>query len=414
MANPIIIFWQWLNPMSKRKKKSYTNIKEWMKRNSTSLMKLTLSLAILVPIAVYYVKCFEIPEYSTEIEVTRLTNGTGHPYSVSSITIVHDYSIKGEVQDEGVWVTARIEKRKNKEPLPYLSKDQLESYWHSEVTKTLEVLKQEHPKSELKWDSVRHVYRWDISYSVQRPFSPYNVLFLPKGDFTSGIISNSYTEEFSTDGTHNIIYNPDDKYGSWALYDNNVVYKNKNITVNTWFFCENLYKPLTPANSHTNRAIAFRKHFWEMAIDVSRAVEHFHFSSPMSTSERIGFLRFYYRGLTEFSSMSPEPDVVTMNSVEFTDSAKLAQIQHDGLDFHTKFPEMENKQQARMFAVTTVLTLLVTLVLKLLYDLTSDLWIWLKTSHKKILYILFCIAVLIPIVYLLLCTCVDLTFVRFR
>lgn len=416
MANPIIIFWQWINPMSKRKKRSYASIREWIKRNSISLMKLALALAVLIPVSVYYVKCFEIPEYSTVIEISRLTNGTGHPYSISDISIVHDYSIKGTIHEEGVWVTTHIDKKnKNKEPLPYLSKEQLKSYRHSDLTKTLEFLKQEHSESELNWDSVRHVYELSISRNILRPFSPYFKLFLQKGNFTSGIISNHYTEEFDTEGMHNIIYDPEEKCGSWAFYDKNVVYKDKKVTLSTWFLGENLYKPLSPSTNLTNRATGFRYRFWEMAVDVSRAVEHFRFSSPMGigTSERIGSLRFYYRGLTEFSSVSPVPDEITMNSIVFTDSIKLAQIRYEGLEFHTKFPEMENKQQARMFAVTTVLTLLVTLVLKLIYDLTIDLWTWLRKYHKKTLYTIFSIAFVVPIVYLLLCMCFDIHFVQY-
>ena len=111
-------------------------------------------------------------------------------------------------------------------------------------------------------------------------------------------------------------------------------------------------------------------------------------------------LGFYFLGSTEFSAIYPNPDIVSINSIEYNNPDKLAIIAEQGLTFHTKFSDMENKQQARMFAITTVLTLLITLLLKYLYILTVDFWRRIYDSHKRLFYVLFVAILTLPLLYL--------------
>lgn len=406
MTNPIVIFWKWINPVSKKKSRNYNNLKQWAEKNTANLIKLALTLAVLIPVLVYYVKCYEVPVYTTEMKITRINNNVGHTYSYSSIHIVHDYNrskgITG-VPEEGVYVHCNMSKKYDKkQPLPYLSEEQLASNKHDGLIQVMNKLKKEHDKSELQWDSVRYAYKLTISTSVFRPFTPYLTMLFQQ---------DIYSEKKETGwGELEGLNHAQASYLSSTIYENNA------IVSDYWLFSDKMRpKHIGSIGFGIDRkgTFGFQKHFWQNVIDVSRAVEVFKFKPFDLYSEGIENLKFTYCGPTEFSAMKPTPDIVTVNSIEFTDSMKLVQIAHNGLTFHTKFPDMENKQQARTFALTTILTLLITILLKIVYDLTLDLWSWLKLHHKRILYAIFILAVLIPIIFLILCMgWIDISFNR--
>lgn len=69
-------------------------------------------------------------------------------------------------------------------------------------------------------------------------------------------------------------------------------------------------------------------------------------------------------GVTEFSNMDPAPDVVTMSSITFNDPYKIQAIKNRGLTFHGKFSEMENKQNVRNFALTSLMALVIGVIIK--------------------------------------------------
>lgn len=77
-------------------------------------------------------------------------------------------------------------------------------------------------------------------------------------------------------------------------------------------------------------------------------------------------------GATEFSRMIPEPDIVSMNSITFTDSDKLRMIRNNGLKFHVKYPTLQNIQSMRTYLITTFISLFFTLFTTLLYKLIKD------------------------------------------
>lgn len=103
--------------------------------------------------------------------------------------------------------------------------------------------------------------------------------------------------------------------------------------------------------------------------DVSKMVEIIRFPAP--TWQYIKSLTIDYRCPTEFGKLVPEPDEYTASSIRYTDSLKLNKIAWDGLEYHVKFPDMENIQEIRIFALTTIATILFTVLVSLIYRLFS-------------------------------------------
>lgn len=66
-------------------------------------------------------------------------------------------------------------------------------------------------------------------------------------------------------------------------------------------------------------------------------------------------LKIDFVGATEFSSMNPEPDEIDMSSITFFKRSKLTQIEENGLTFHVTFKELQNKQNIRLFFLTSII-----------------------------------------------------------
>lgn len=95
-------------------------------------------------------------------------------------------------------------------------------------------------------------------------------------------------------------------------------------------------------------------------------------------------LKVDFGGPTEFLAMYPEPDVMTVSGFMFTDSLKLQQIMSDGIEFHAKFPQTEGLQNARMFVVTTLISILISVVFTLSYQIIKAKYDkWQLNNHKK-------------------------------
>ncbi len=62
-------------------------------------------------------------------------------------------------------------------------------------------------------------------------------------------------------------------------------------------------------------------------------------------------------GATEFSKLVPEPDIIDMSCITYTDPAKIYKIRKQGgLKFHAIFKELQNLQQIRTFSVTAIMS----------------------------------------------------------
>lgn len=105
---------------------------------------------------------------------------------------------------------------------------------------------------------------------------------------------------------------------------------------------------------------------WRKLYDVSRV--NYRLSIPGSNCY-INSLAIYFYGPTEFLPMYPEPDVVDRNYIAFLDSEKLIYIQEHGLELNAKFPFSENTQNMKIFVLTSVITVLLTLFFRQVYIL---------------------------------------------
>lgn len=88
---------------------------------------------------------------------------------------------------------------------------------------------------------------------------------------------------------------------------------------------------------------------------------------PDNTLLPLGKLKVDFMGPVELLPMHPSPDIVLMTGFEFTDSLKLRQIMEEGLEFHAKFPQTESLQSARIFFLTTFISLFFSLLCTLCY-----------------------------------------------
>ena len=95
-------------------------------------------------------------------------------------------------------------------------------------------------------------------------------------------------------------------------------------------------------------------------FDISQS--YFRFTINIPAEIEGAELLFDFGGATEFSNIFPEPDVVSMSTLKYTDLNKIKYIGEQGLWLHAKFKQMENIQILRMFVMTTLLGFMVALM----------------------------------------------------
>ena len=387
MVNPIIIFWKWLNPCSLTKKKKER--KCWERKKKIALLKATIICTLLIPIMIFYIKCNEVTILFTNITPTELYGNI--PLNLD-ISVTYDFSRKHDFpteQEAGVNLQFNIpQKPVSHRSEPVFSEKSIAklkkrknsgSFFSSQsyaknILSLNDLLKENYSKSTTDWDSIRSIYKITIENKAIFPFKP---LFFDRT--ADGISIDPYWCEnyisSCTLGIPSITNNDTLRTDVYYLSDGNK-------------YC---------THSMHLRSTSFRyyRNILKDARDISRSVEIFKITGNVMNK-----LVFYFLGSTEFSAIYPTPDITSVNSIEYNSPDKLAIIAERGLIFHTKFPDMENKQQARTFAITTVLTLLVTLLLKYLYILTVDLGRRIYDNHKRLFYILFVVILILPPLYL--------------
>lgn len=87
------------------------------------------------------------------------------------------------------------------------------------------------------------------------------------------------------------------------------------------------------------------------ASDISQATFETHFSSDIP----IKSVLILFDEPIDVTSITPEPDEVSLYYICYNDSNKLDIIRRSPIEFHTKFPRYENKQMVRSLILTTVL-----------------------------------------------------------
>ena len=117
-----------------------------------------------------------------------------------------------------------------------------------------------------------------------------------------------------------------------------------------------------------------------VAEDISKFVEVIYVGdkkmNPDSLSlwSAVNNLIFDYSGPADFSNhIVPEPDEITLSSIRYTDSLKIQEIGRNGLRFHVNLPDMENKQESRIFILSAIVTALGALVLRYFWRIMNDL-----------------------------------------
>jgi hypothetical protein len=78
-----------------------------------------------------------------------------------------------------------------------------------------------------------------------------------------------------------------------------------------------------------------------------------------------------FMGPVSFSQMMPTPDVITMSGVEFNDPEKIQQLRMKGVEMLVHFEQLKNIQSMRIFILTSLITLCVTVIIKEIYNLLA-------------------------------------------
>ena len=91
-------------------------------------------------------------------------------------------------------------------------------------------------------------------------------------------------------------------------------------------------------------------------------------------------LTFDFVGATDFSRIDPEPDLITMSSITFSNPEKIEKISKNGLKFHAHFKELENVQSFRLFGLAALFSALIAMFIA---NFILAIAKWMIKQHHK-------------------------------
>lgn len=116
---------------------------------------------------------------------------------------------------------------------------------------------------------------------------------------------------------------------------------------------------------------------WFNLSDISQS----YFNIKLSSATINNFtITINFRGVSQFSVLDPVPDKINMSSITYYNLEKISKIKKDGLKFHVIFPELQNKQTVRTFALTAIMSVIFTFIISDLILLSINAW---RRKKKK-------------------------------
>lgn len=144
-------------------------------------------------------------------------------------------------------------------------------------------------------------------------------------------------------------------------------YKGNNYYLN-YFFLKSSEKPVSISDADMIQKVEnpLNSPKWYSKFDISQS--YFKVTLRCEAIDSV-ILKFNFVGATDFSEMTPKPDVIEMSSITFSDPYKIEQIKKNGLNFHAHFKEKDGLQTIRLFAITALMCVFTPTILMFLVSL---------------------------------------------
>lgn len=343
------MFWAWINP-SKWKDKIGTRLLSWV--------PVILSAQALFFATVYYIQCNVVPVNDTLIGGSYGADvAKEHVDNELTIHFNYDYGTKKYL--DGI-VDGQYASEADPNPGLYFYWNLKEShdslYQYSEGAQFHKkqqidaILESKNLKGIIEPDSVRLYWQYNISYGMRYELGP----FVPRKRLAGEI-------------------------DSMIKGDIAILFELNPVDANDKYLCEEYNIFVLDAAEHSPETYdgfnRLHQSPWLFApFDMSQYHEKISFRG-LRLFRGLKLLKINYGTAVQISGLNPEPDVLTYDGFEYTDKDKIRFIILNGLEYHVSIPELANIQLAKIFALTTIVTLLLTLFLKLL-------WIKLKPVLK--------------------------------
>lgn len=372
-------------------------------RNRRNLVRLIVSLGALLYFGFFLKKIYEVPVYVTKIDALASNCVIDKEEGVHIFfTRNFDREDKNSVKHDSLWRAYYPDKKYSGGIIIYgLAKVEQQSQMGSPrniqlVNDSINGLYKKYNYPPIEESSFFYL---SIQSSIRQDLAPIGELFLEEPAY------------FENKHVARNVYNGSDFVNDTLFYHKALRYSslkhrgNLNGLETNDFSVVSKEDSLIEFNGHLE-AYSFGLPTLLVAEDVSKLVEIIYIDFKNSNNDSLSLCSFTktlsidYVGPAEFSShIVPEPDKITLSSICYTDSSKIQEIGKRGLKFHVTFPDMENKQESRIFILSAIVTALGALVLKylwrIIYNLYKKINVFLK-SEDVIRYILdFMIVVLI-------------------
>lgn len=144
-----------------------------------------------------------------------------------------------------------------------------------------------------------------------------------------------------------------------------------------WSYTFTPVKNTHRSKQHLQSSIHKKPHSIFTLEDVSQSVEILKITSK--NKSHLQRLEYEFKTPIEIRGIYPKPDIVYTSGFVYNDPQSLAYILQNGLTASLHYPEWDSTQTKRFYAITLFITILVTYLLKLLWNMVID-----KYASKKV------------------------------
>lgn len=428
MWNPFIIVWNALNPHPQDEMENIPGEENIRKYTSSILSLIFVTLLLIVTIDLY-IDIQEVPNLETSIEGKYIVhNWKNNLYA--DVNVIYDYSKSNDISNEKAGISIAY----TDSSVPYFYNTEVQRSFKGKINENgeqfyktsdgfqlitwnhpivhfpiseedsllvdslIKAFNKDYPDENYKTESINSIVNFRIKsgfplrfWDLFRDDSPFAYIIHGYKPYDTYYAFDELPE------TKHTIENPSSESFIYAKTtpDNERLF----ITRDVLRFSKEMggktrYRVKSTSTMHKSCASVWVTH------DISRAIISYKCNGALNMNS----LRINFIGATDFSVMNPIPDSCDYNSIVFTDSVKLSQIKSNGIIFHTKFPDMENLQQTRNFVITLILSLLISLFFKSLYDIfrykIKSFYIGKRIVSLTIVYILIALSIIITILFI--------------
>ena len=358
------------------------------KTSKVLILKMILTFLILIPIAIAYYKCNEVPVREYNVEIKTANNFC--QYGTIGVHIGENHGRSGSELNGGllgVYVKGAILLNERYSNGIYDNGDVKNTIWDSTMVDLCKDVAKQVKQVSLPLDSIRDIATIRLTASTHNYLVPAQLVHAPnvlESQMKLFHVNSLPSYKEITSKFEGI------RYDSVFFYTRGCKFTGEEHT-SEYTMAIPMKANIVPvdfyyATTDEKGSLCESNDLFSYLLGEDVAKSHLRINVNIPYTVKINTLSFTTKAPSEFlENLAPSPDSIAINGIYYNDSTKLDWIRLSGLELHVRYPDLEDVQDAKIFLITTILAILLAIFFKLMYDLFHPI-ISRMCSNKRLLF----------------------------